>query len=123
MKGNEHKNHRTPTICDHWTKPQTGWLKLNVDAAINKENSCMGFGCVLRNDLGQFIAAKGAYWMGSFTSREAEAVAIRETLSWLKSHNFDNIHVETDSLQVVQGLNSTKGNLHSIWFLGILKNL
>lgn len=41
---------------DRWTKPQ--FLKLNVNAAINKDNEEMGFDCVIRNEDGQFIAAK-----------------------------------------------------------------
>ncbi|XP_031127549.1 uncharacterized protein LOC116029641 [Ipomoea triloba] len=90
-----------------WSKPQLGLLKLNVDAAIDKPHSKMGFGCVLRNDQGHFVAARGSQWSGAYNSREAEAVAIRESLSWVKSHDFDNIIIETDSLQVVQGLNST----------------
>lgn len=30
---------------ERWQKPSTGWLKLNVDAALNTPNKTMGFGC------------------------------------------------------------------------------
>nr|GMD46977.1 uncharacterized protein LOC109155085 [Ipomoea batatas]GMD46978.1 uncharacterized protein LOC109155085 [Ipomoea batatas] len=93
-----------------WTKPQEGFLKLNVDAAIDKHTGNMGFGCVLRNNHGSFVAACGLRWRGIYNAKEAEAIAIRESLSWLKSNNFDNINVETDSLLVVQGLKSTLGD-------------
>nr|GMC57830.1 monothiol glutaredoxin-S1-like [Ipomoea batatas] len=43
-----------------WEKPQHGLVKLNVDAAINEIGGCMGTGCVLRNDGGMFMAARGA---------------------------------------------------------------
>lgn len=33
-------------------------------------------------------------------------MAMREALSWLKQNNYDNIRIETDSLLVVQGLES-----------------
>lgn len=81
-----------------------GKLKMNVDAAINIHAAAMGLDSVIRDEEGKFVAARGAQWRGNFTPREAEAVAIREALSWLKLHNFDNVHVESDSLQVVQCL-------------------
>nr|GMD06060.1 uncharacterized protein LOC109186215 [Ipomoea batatas] len=107
----------------HWSKPQPGFLKLNVDAAINKQGSCMGFACVLTNEFGGFVAAKGTQWRGVFSPREAEAVAVREALSWLKSHNFDKVQIETDSLQVVQGINACKGDSSFHLILRDIKNL
>jgi len=92
-----------------WIKPQAGMLRMNVDAAINKRDATMGLGSVIRDEDGNFVAARGAQWRGIFTPREAEAVAIREALSWIKSHNMDNVNVETDSLHVVQCLNSKGG--------------
>ncbi|XP_031099864.1 uncharacterized protein LOC116004068 [Ipomoea triloba] len=75
--------------------------------AIDTQHAKLGFGWVLRDEQGHFIAAKGLKWRGSYSSKEAEAVSIRESLTWLKSHAFDKIIVETDSLPVVQGLKST----------------
>jgi len=61
----------------------------NVDAAINKGEARMGFGPVLRNDMGRFVAARGMPWRGAFTPREAEVVAVREALSWIKELHYD----------------------------------
>nr|GMD43941.1 ATP-dependent DNA helicase SRS2-like protein At4g25120 [Ipomoea batatas] len=96
---------RSNTIVS-WTKPPQGFLKLNVDAAINKQDARMGFGCVLRDELGHFIAARGSPWRGYYSAKEAEAVAIRESLTWIKTLNVDKIIIETDSLQVTQALES-----------------
>ncbi|XP_019195631.1 PREDICTED: uncharacterized protein LOC109189292 [Ipomoea nil] len=98
-----------PEPNQKWTKPQPGLLKMNVDAAINIQEAAMGLGSVIRDEDGKFIAARGEQWKGLFAPREAEAIAIREALSWLKLHNIDNVHVESDSLQVVQSLNSNGG--------------
>lgn len=65
----------------------------------------MSFGWVLRNDKGAFMAAVCQPWTGNFSPKE-EAMAVRETLSWLKQNNYENILIETDSLLVVQGINS-----------------
>lgn len=47
----------------------------------------MGFGSILRDDNGDFVAAKGIQWTSIFSPKEAEAVAVREALSWLKQNN------------------------------------
>lgn len=58
---------------------------------------------------------------GSVLSREAKVVAIPEAFSWLSGHNFNSVHVETNSLQVVQNLNSIRGNSSFHLVLGTLK--
>lgn len=45
-----------------WEKPRAGWYKLNVEAAIDKANGRMGFGWVLRNERGDFMAAVCQPW-------------------------------------------------------------
>ncbi|XP_031120261.1 uncharacterized protein LOC116023402 [Ipomoea triloba] len=99
-----------PNGCS-WDEDEAikSFLKLNVDAAIEKNNLRMGFGSTLRDEEDKFIAARGAQWHGAFSSREAEAVVIREALSWIKNINFAKVHIETNSLQVVQWLNSMRG--------------
>nr|GLL31242.1 uncharacterized protein LOC109164833 [Ipomoea trifida] len=93
----------------NWRKPQPGWVKLNVDAAIDVNGGRMGFRWILRDDIGEFKAGRCTPWQGTYTPKEAEAVAIREALSWLKSNHLDYIMLETDALTVAQSLNSTLG--------------
>lgn len=87
-----------------WEKPKVGWTKLNVDAALDSSDCIMGFGWIMRDDIGIFVAAKGTPKEGKFQPKEAEAMAICEALSWLKSKNIDKVHIENDCLLVVQGL-------------------
>ncbi|KAL6497650.1 hypothetical protein OROHE_027083 [Orobanche hederae] len=61
----------------------------------------MGFGCVLRDEHGSFMAAKGIPWNGVYESSVAEAMAVREALSWVKGKGIDYVQVETDALKVV----------------------
>ncbi|XP_019158357.1 PREDICTED: uncharacterized protein LOC109155085 [Ipomoea nil] len=117
------QNQRNIAAVDRWIKPQQGFMKLNVDAAINKEESCMGFGCVLRDDQGCFVAARGAKWRGTYMAKEAEAMAIRESLTWLKYVTLNKVVIEFDSLQVVQNYHSTSGNSYFHVILGDIKNL
>nr|GMD76464.1 uncharacterized protein LOC109192287 [Ipomoea batatas] len=69
----------------------------------------MGFGWSLRDEHGQFVAASGIPSKGVFTPKEAEAMAIKETLSWIKNKNMDHVEVESDALQVIQSLNQVEG--------------
>ncbi|XP_019157364.1 PREDICTED: uncharacterized protein LOC109153926 [Ipomoea nil] len=87
-----HPSSHSDSIPSHkWTRPQPGMMKMNVDATLNSSGAAMGLGCVIRDEDGTFIVARGVQWKDTFTPRETEAVAIREALSWLKAHNFDNL--------------------------------
>nr|GMD81077.1 uncharacterized protein LOC109164833 [Ipomoea batatas] len=90
-----------------WMKPSSGRLKLNVDAAVDHTRGRMGFGWVLRNEHGDFIAAVSLPWPGMYSVKEAEAIAVREALSWLKDKSISHCQVETDALQITQSLQST----------------
>lgn len=100
-------NHR---FTEKWKKPPQGYTKLNVDAAINVAERKTGFGWVLRDDHGEFKNAKSGVWNGLFNPKEAEAMAIREALSWLKFHRRESVQIETDALQVVHGLDVENGS-------------
>nr|GMC66721.1 uncharacterized protein LOC109186242 [Ipomoea batatas] len=42
-----------------WVKPVRGKLKMNVEAAVDVGQNCMGFGWVIRDENEVFVAAKG----------------------------------------------------------------
>lgn len=90
---------RSHSAHERWKNPPEGRLKLNVDAAINSNFKATGLGCILRNSLGEFVAARGQNWLGCYQPKLAEAISVREALKWLKERNFDNVIVETDALQ------------------------
>ncbi|KAH9728256.1 putative reverse transcriptase/RNA-dependent DNA polymerase [Citrus sinensis] len=89
-------------VC--WKRPQDEWFKCNVDAAVFRHRGTTSFGAVIRSSQGDFIAAKSDSFPGIFDACEAEAVGIREALSWLKTLLVRPIIVEMDSLQVFNAL-------------------
>ncbi|KAH9684396.1 reverse transcriptase domain-containing protein [Citrus sinensis] len=87
-----------------WEKPKFGWVKCNVDAAVFASQGKIGIGCVIRNSQGGFLAARCVEVVGNFGAREAEALSIREALSWMKELHFPCVIIEMDCLQVFRAL-------------------
>ena len=80
-----------------WKPPPQGWLKINVDAAINIEKQVAGLGMVLRDFNGSFIAAtvKSFKFYGNVIFAESEAV--EWSLQVAKTITMSSIMVEIDS--------------------------
>nr|GMD40824.1 Transposon TX1 uncharacterized [Ipomoea batatas] len=81
----------------NWRPLEKDCLKMNVDAFVRIDANTVGFGWVVRDWLGHFVAAGVVDREGACLAREAEALAMREALSWLKNANFDNFILETDA--------------------------
>ncbi|XP_019178261.1 PREDICTED: uncharacterized protein LOC109173479 [Ipomoea nil] len=87
-----------------WTPPPANWLKCNVDAALFATEA--GFGAVVRNHDGCFVAAKGGRLGYIQDPLLAEASAIAQALGWLQSLGLNNIILETDCLMFSSTFNS-----------------
>ncbi|XP_073153987.1 uncharacterized protein [Henckelia pumila] len=97
----------------HWLKPPYPSLKCNVDAALFENPPRMGFGCILRDHLGLVVAAIHGVILGSFSPSTAEALGIREALSWIKDTNVSNVIVESNALVVINALINPSGDASS----------
>lgn len=84
------------TVANVWRKPMEGWVKVNTDAAVFN-NGSIGLGCVLRNSQGAFMGARSCKVEGAWTPREAEAIGMKEALSWMIARKIDHCIIETDS--------------------------
>ncbi|CAH9073294.1 unnamed protein product, partial [Cuscuta europaea] len=83
----------------HWTKPEAGRVKLNVDAAVRADRC--GLGWVLRNENGDFLACAAKVWQGRLSPWEAELIGIREALSWVLECGWNCVDVETDATRAM----------------------
>ncbi|XP_074276452.1 uncharacterized protein LOC141600168 [Silene latifolia] len=90
-----------------WKGPDTGWVKLNVDAGV-KDGVGVGIGAVCRDSEGKVL------WGMAHSRREvwevhvAEAVAILEGLELAVEKGHDRIVVESDCSQVIEALRQRK---------------
>nr|GMD28072.1 GPN-loop GTPase 3 [Ipomoea batatas] len=87
----------TQRSTDKWVKLDSGTLKLNIDASTHQNAFQVGMGWILRDHQGYFVAAQAATRPGPLHPREAEALAVRKALSWLKDNQWEDVVVETDA--------------------------
>ncbi|KAL8476481.1 hypothetical protein ACS0TY_028954 [Phlomoides rotata] len=57
--------------CPKWHKPEGGWAKINVDAAVFSETNEIGLGMVVRDDLGRFVVGRSVVFPGMYTPADA----------------------------------------------------
>lgn len=87
-----------------WCAPANGWLKINFDGALFKELKAVGVGVVIRNHLGEVMAALSErlpFWVDSNC---AEAYAATKAVELARDLGFTDIHLEGDSLCIVKAL-------------------
>ncbi|XP_074342618.1 uncharacterized protein LOC141680232 [Apium graveolens] len=69
------------------SKARTGWIKINTDAACYMGSNKVSVGCIIRDARGSFVYARSNAIQGTFHPREAEAVGLKEELSWGEAGN------------------------------------
>ncbi|XP_019171230.1 PREDICTED: uncharacterized protein LOC109166807 [Ipomoea nil] len=79
-----------------WSPPPEGKLKCNVDAALLEDN--VGFGAVIRNHDGIFVAAYAGHLQCVRDPYIAETVAVKEALTWIKNRSMASVIFESDSM-------------------------
>lgn len=78
---------------------------MNVDAATDVHGTSTGLSLVVRDEFGVLLAARNFCIPGNFTPRIAEAIAVKEALSWLHDKEWSRIIIESDCLQLINALN------------------
>lgn len=97
-----------------WQKPQLNRVKVNTDAAIFEHSNQYSYAFVARDHSRQLIEAHSNCKQGMVTPELAEAIGVKEALSWIKDCRYCNVEVETDCMQVVQAIRSSISSL-SYW--------
>ncbi|KAM0894138.1 hypothetical protein ACQ4PT_024661 [Festuca glaucescens] len=87
-----------------WTRPPSGLVKLNTDAAVNLDSRRAASGSIVRDASGQFLAACRVEIDGVLDVATAEAQAFRDGLRLVEQIGCNKIYIETDSLEVVNAL-------------------
>lgn len=88
-----------------WHPPESGGLKLNVDASFFPGQESFSIGMVIRNQEGMFVGGKCICLPRPATVMEAECIGIREALSWIMEMPGSKVMIETDSLMAARAMN------------------
>lgn len=88
-----------------WRPPSRGRLKCNVDAAFCAKKKVAALAAILRDSNG-FMVTGSALRIPCYSSRLAEALAIREGLQLARSCFCEEIILESDNLELVEACRS-----------------
>ncbi|XP_074344437.1 uncharacterized protein LOC141683598 [Apium graveolens] len=89
---------------EQWVLPTVNKIKVNTNAAIFEASGCYSFAFVVRNHEGKLVEARSRCCSGNISPEIAEAMGIREALSWTKEQDRTGVVVETDCLVAVQAI-------------------
>ncbi|XP_031099235.1 uncharacterized protein LOC116003486 isoform X2 [Ipomoea triloba] len=109
--GDEGNGRRTghPLNCGLWSPPPVGYLRVNIDDALDFAHRRTSLGWVMRTAEGVVIGVVMKRIEGLLAVREAEAMGAREALSWLKGKGWNQVIIESDAQVVTDGV-SRGGN-------------
>ncbi|CAN1796146.1 Putative ribonuclease H protein At1g65750, partial [Linum perenne] len=92
--------------CKLWHPPASDSFKCNTDGAVDARGNRSGAGMVIRGAYGHLIKFRMTSWGGVWRSKEVEARALLEALSWVEMEGLPTVNFETDAQVVVLALGS-----------------
>ncbi|KAK6157301.1 hypothetical protein DH2020_011549 [Rehmannia glutinosa] len=104
VKGNVFLQEQADIKCPLWHKPPSLSFKCNVDAAIFQKENMVGFGMILRNDMAEFVVCRTTCLQGIPSVKEAEAMGLKEALSWIKELQLNLVSFEVDAKGVADSI-------------------
>lgn len=93
-----------------WEQPRVGSVKVNVDAALFESSNLFSYAMVARDHNRLLLKAKSSCKQESANPELAEAIGIREALSWVKEQEWLATIVESDCLIAVQTIRCSSFN-------------
>lgn len=86
---------------EQWQPPSLNRVKVNVDVALFDDLNRYSHALVVRDHNGTLVEASSKCCPGLVSPEIAEALGIREALSWIKKAKQNDVIVETNYLSVV----------------------
>ncbi|KAB2619858.1 hypothetical protein D8674_037424 [Pyrus ussuriensis x Pyrus communis] len=84
-----------------WRKPEKGWLKCNFDGAWDEHGAVGGVGIVLRDGVGEFVAAAALKVEGISSAFLAETIVAREVALFVQQWRLQKVILKGDALLVI----------------------
>lgn len=96
---------------EHWELPTEGKVKINTDAAIFNDSRQFSYAFIARDHRGDLVEAVSNCKQGSIDPLLAEAIGVRDILSWVKGKGWQAVELETDCLALIQVIRCSTINL------------
>jgi hypothetical protein len=97
-----------------WIPPSSGFMKINVDAAVSKMEKKGAVGAVYRDFEGDFVGTSAVFIDGISNPGTLEALACRETMALATDLNLQSFVVASDCAMVVNNLQENYGGSYSM---------
>jgi ribonuclease HI len=97
-----------------WIPPSSGFMKINVDAAVSKTEKKGAVGVVCRDSKGAFVGASVVVVDGISDPGTLEAMACREAMALATDLNLQSFVVASDCAMVVNNLQENYGGSYSM---------
>jgi ribonuclease HI len=91
-------------VAHKWTAPPSGFSKINVDAAVRKNQNCGAVAAVCRGDDGVYLGASAVVVQGISDPATLEALACREALALAADLQLQSVVIASDCLEVIQSI-------------------
>ncbi|KAM1178947.1 hypothetical protein ACFX2G_018585 [Malus domestica] len=97
-----------------WSVLPHGRIKMNIDGSWNVGRLIAGFGAIIRDSDGCFVATRTGSFKDICSPLLSEAMAMKVGLLWAIDRGYQFLIIETDSLQIVEALRDLTLNLSII---------
>ena len=114
-----------PEATVSWKPPSHGLYKINLDGAVFSKNKQVGAGVIIRNEVGEVIAALSKKWKWPLGALEAEAKALEAGVEFARDVGISEAEFESDSLVIcnaLQGLASPPSSVMNV-LAGVINHL
>jgi hypothetical protein len=98
-----------PVVRGSWHAPESGWIKVNMDASFIMAIQSGSGGVVIRNDHGELLQATANHYEHVPDVLTAEALAARDGLLLARACGFMKVVLEGDNISLVNLLRSEAG--------------
>uniref|UniRef100_A0A803PJ47 Reverse transcriptase domain-containing protein n=1 Tax=Cannabis sativa TaxID=3483 RepID=A0A803PJ47_CANSA len=87
-----------------WVPPLLNTIKVNIDASIFASENRFGFGWLARDHEGRVLFASAVAHQVAVEPVMAEAIGLKEVLSWLKTNDYPQVVVESDCQVLINAI-------------------
>ncbi|XP_073360573.1 uncharacterized protein [Aegilops tauschii subsp. strangulata] len=115
----------TARSVQRWEAPEDGWIKANVDGALEKQQNKGGGGTILRDHNGGYVASACFFFPQCADPERAELMACLKAIKMARELNVDRIHVELDCQALAKMIMSPEKNFSLVgpWVEEVKKSL